>query len=377
MFYNNYGRTDANVSAVGFGGMQFDLKKTNEENAQLLQYSFDKGINYFDTAPGYCEDHSEDIFGIAMKQMAADRDKFYVSTKGMPVNATSVDKTIEMVKKSLKRLNLEKIDFYHVWCLRKMEHYEMAMKQGGQYEGLMKCKEQGLIDNIVVSSHLPGSQITDIMKEGKFEGVLLGVNILNFLYRWEGVQQAYSNGFGVVAMNPLAGGQIPKNEKEFAFLAGEGETPTEAAIRFITSCPEITIALMGFTTREHIDIACRIAEAEKPFTAEDMNRIQNSLSTNMNSLCTGCGYCRKSCPKNIHIPGYMQYYNSKPLFGKTDKEMTEQLKFELEWGLLVEDTGRSGDCIKCGKCEETCTQHLDIIKRLEEIAEMEKAISAS
>lgn len=374
MFYSEYGKTGAMVSAIGFGGMQFDVSKSNEENAELLCYAYDKGINYFDTAPGYCDDRSEDIFGIAMKLMADKRDQFYVSTKGMPTDVDSPEKAVEMVKKSLKRLNLEKIDFYHVWCLRKMEHYEMAVRQGGQYEGLLRCKEEGLIDNIVVSSHLPGSQITDIMKNGEFAGVLLGVNILNFLYRWEGVQQAYSDGYGVVAMNPLAGGQIPKNEKEFAFLAGEGETPTETAIRFIVSCPEITIALMGFTTREHIDMACRIAEEAKPFTMEDMNRIQHSLSTNMNSLCTGCGYCRKSCPKNIHVPGYMQFYNAKPLFGKTDKQMIEQLKFDLEWGLLVEDTGRSADCIECGKCEETCTQHLDIIRRLAEIADMEKAV---
>jgi aryl-alcohol dehydrogenase-like predicted oxidoreductase len=66
MLYSEYGKTGAKVSAVGFGGMRFDTSRSNEENAQLLLYAQSKGINFFDTAPGYCNDMSEDIFGIAL-----------------------------------------------------------------------------------------------------------------------------------------------------------------------------------------------------------------------------------------------------------------------------------------------------------------------
>jgi hypothetical protein len=70
-------------------------------------------------------------------------------------------------------------------------------------EGLLECKEEGLIDHIVFSSHQPGTEIKHILEEGKMEGVLLGINILNFPYRWDGVMAAYQKGYGVVAMNPL------------------------------------------------------------------------------------------------------------------------------------------------------------------------------
>jgi len=128
------------------------------------------------------------------------------------------------------------------------------MKKGGQYDGLLKCKEEGLIDNIVISTHLPGLQIKEIIRKNEFEGVLLGVNILNFLYRWEAVREAYEAGLGVVAMNPLSGGLIPQHEKQLAFLADGNETPTEAALRFCISCPQITVTLVGFTT-PHCDSA--------------------------------------------------------------------------------------------------------------------------
>lgn len=368
MIYREYGKTGKMVSAVGFGGMRFDLSKSNEENAELLRYASSKGINYFDTAPGYCEDRSEDIYGIAFKNMP---NNFYVSTKGMPTKFDTKEKAKDAVKRSLERLGVEKIHFYHVWCLRKMEHYELAMKPLGQYEGLLECKEEGLIDHIVFSSHQPGHEIKKILDEGKMEGVLLGVNILNFPYRWDGVLSAYNGGYGVVAMNPLAGGAIPKHEKEFSFLGSNGETPTEAALRFTIASPQITVTLNGFTSKDQIDMACRIADEGTTFNDKDLERIQRRLGENMNAVCTGCGYCW-DCPKEIPVPAYMQFYNEKQMFGKSDEKMVKDIKRAHEWGLLVGRKASAKDCIRCGKCEEACTQHLPIIERLKEIEKWER-----
>jgi hypothetical protein len=173
-------------------------------------------------------------------------------------------------------------------------------------------------------------------------------------------------------MNPLAGGVIPQNEQALAFLAEEGETPTEAALRFCISCPQITVTLNGFTTREHIDMACRVADRAAPFTDAHIERIRTHVSTHMDSLCTGCGYCMGRCPVDIPIAGYMQYYNSRLLSGKTDVELAKALDMEKKWGMLV--GGRpAADCIACGRCELACTQHLDIVRRLNTLAQWERS----
>lgn len=374
MIYNDYGKTSLKVSAVGFGGMRFDEKKPHRQNAQLLPYAYDKGINYFDTAPGYCSDTSEDIFGIAIKQMSHFRDEFYVSTKGMPTEYDTAKKAVAAVKKSLKRLNTEYLDFYHVWCIRSMDQYRLAMKPGGQYEGLVKLKEQGIIRNIVISTHLRGDDVATIVGEGHFEGVLLGVNVLNFMYRWKGVQAARNANCGVVAMNPLAGGMIPKFENELAFIASQGETPTEAAIRFCVASPEITIALVGFTTKEHIDTACKVADNCKPFTHADLDRIKANVTKNMDRICTGCGYCMTTCPQNIPIANYMQFYNNKAMFHKNDEEMLKELDFDHIWGLLADKPADAADCTECEQCEKACTQHIDIINRLKQLAQWESKL---
>ena len=374
MIYKSYGKTGLDVSAVGFGGMRFDTKLPAAENAQLVRYAVDQGINYLDTAPGYCDDQSEDIFGLAVKEMAGQRDKFYLSTKGMPEKFDTAEKAIAQVDKSLSRLNTDTIDFYHVWCIRKWEQYELAMKPGGQYEGLLKCKEQGKIKHIVVSTHLRGPEVEDLISKQEFEGVLLGVNILNFLYRWEGVLAAEKLGMGVVAMNPLAGGVIPQNEEFLSFLAGENETATEAALRFCISCPQITVTLNGFTTKEHIDTACKVADHAAAFTNEDIQRIRSQVTNNMDKLCTGCGYCMGRCPVEIPIASLMQFYNNKLLRNKTDLEMVKDLGFDHQWGVTADRKANAADCIRCGRCEMACTQHLDIVRRLETIAGWENTL---
>ena len=35
---------------------------------------------------------------------------------------------MDNVRSFLDLMNVEYIDFFHVWCLRKMEHFEMAMQ---------------------------------------------------------------------------------------------------------------------------------------------------------------------------------------------------------------------------------------------------------
>jgi predicted aldo/keto reductase-like oxidoreductase len=373
MIYKPYGTTGKKLSAIGFGGMRFDTSRPNEQNAELLAYALDKGINYFDTAPGYCDDKSEDIFGLGIDALTRSgrRGGFYVSTKGMPEDFDTADKARAAVEKSLARLKCGHIDFYHVWCIRRWSEYELAMRPGGQYEGLLRCKEQGLIKHIVISTHLRGPEVRKLIERREFDGVLLGVNILNFLYRWEGVQAAYEMGLGVVAMNPLAGGIIPQYEKALSFLASKGQTPTEAAIGFLASCPQITTSLVGFTTQGHIDTACGAAASAKPFTDKEIDSIRHHVTNNMDKLCTGCGYCMDRCPREIPIASYMQYYNETLLGQKTDKEMMAGLNFQHNWGLLAHSKVNAEDCIRCGRCELACTQHLDIVNRLERLIDWE------
>ena len=134
------------------------------------------------------------------------------------------------------------------------------------------------------------------------------------------------------------------------------------------------MTLNGFTTKEHIDTACKVADNAKPFMEEDIERIRRHITCNMDKLCTGCGYCMGRCPVDIPISNFMQYYNEKLLQNKTEEEMVKQLDFHQNWGLVADRDADAADCVQCGRCEMACTQHLDIINRLETITGWEKKL---
>ena len=79
MWTKKYGKTGKEISVIGFGGMRFTKPEDIDGSAELVSYAHTKGINYFDTAPGYCEDKSEEIMGAAIRHMK--RDSFHISTK--------------------------------------------------------------------------------------------------------------------------------------------------------------------------------------------------------------------------------------------------------------------------------------------------------
>ncbi len=362
MYYKTYGNTGIKVSAIGMGCMRYDEADVAagrlDKCAEVALYAHSKGINYFDTAPFYCEDKSEEITGLALSQVP--RDSFLISSKanigttGKIVNADTFRARLE---KSLTRLKVDYLDFYHLWCLMSRDDYQK--QSDALYTFFEQAKADGLIRNIVFSSHMPGDELEDVIASDNYRGMLIGYNALNYKFRQSGIEAAYKKGMGVVVMNPLGGGVIPAHPEQFGYLnAGTNLTLAESALRFVASHREISIALNGITTKEHVDSACRAVEGlvERP-VAEILADLEN-MGVALNDLCTGCGYCDE-CPVEIPIPKMMDAYNQKILGGS----INERLKWY--WS-LTQDLAET--CTQCGKCETLCTQHLPIISRLAEIA---------
>ncbi len=359
MLYKAYGKTGKEISVISFGGMQFAKPEDIDSNAELVVYAHSKGINYFDTAPGYCNDKSEDIIGAAVKQLP--RDEIYIATKSNRVNG---DELRENLERSLKRLNVDKIDFFHIWYILTLEVWEKR-KAGGAVDAAIKARQEGLIEHLAVSSHLPGDQLAQVLEEGYFEGVTLGYCAINFPYRQDAVQAAGRMGLGVVTMNPLGGGLIPQNAERFDFIrSGDDPTVVAAALRFNVSHPHITSALVGCTTTQHVDEAVAAVDDFTPYDDAHIQQIRDKIIDAFEGLCTGCGYCLP-CPESVPIPKLMDAYNMRLLQDEQPKRIHNRLKWH--WSLT---SAAAKDCTQCGTCEEKCTQHLQIEQRLKEIAEL-------
>ncbi len=367
MYYKKYGFTDMQVSAIGLGTMRYDDEDITagrlEKCAEIPLYAFEKGINYFDSAPFYCQDKSEEITGIAISQLK--RDKIYVSSKtsfyaiGEEISRDTFRRRLET---SLTRLKVDYLDFYHLWCLLSLESYEEQMD--ALYGFFEEAKNEGIVKNIVFSSHMQGKEIENVIESNKFKGMLIGYNPLNYRFRQSGIELAYEKGMGVVAMNPLGGGLIPQNPLAFEYLTqGTDLNVAQAALRFVASHKEITITLAGCTTKEHVDDAVKAVEGLKEYKSSEIVAQYVDKGMSFNNLCTGCDYC-KGCPVNISIPKFMDSYNEK-ILGGNDFEVKDRILYH--WGVKIEDASK---CIACKMCEKQCTQHPPIIERLKEIAKI-------
>jgi predicted aldo/keto reductase-like oxidoreductase len=363
MIYRQYGDTGIEVSAIGFGGMRFENYDDRDACAELVKSCYDAGINYFDTACGYAGGKSEEVMGLAFREMQKTRAEkpFYVSTKSGSGLPGDVRKDLEG---SLQRLQVDCIDFYHVWYVNSLANLENR-KKAGVLRAFEKAKEEGLVKHICVSSHMPGDYIGQALRDYPFAGALLGYSAMNFSYREAAVQAASDLGRGVVVMNPLGGGLIPNHPERFSFVkTSPDETVVEAALRFLLNDERITVALVGMSKQEHLREAISAVEGFKPVPADEIKRIKRSLKQAFVELCTCCGYCNR-CPHGIPVSKFMEAYNYKKLKGSR-QDMINRLRWH--WGITPETAGLE-KCVECGLCENACTQRLPIVSRLGEIAE--------
>ena len=82
------------------------------------------------------------------------------------------------------------------------------------------------------------------------------------------------------------------------------------------------------------------------------------MSAGRGPFWTGCtdGYL-----KHISIPGLFADMNAKQLY--------HDWNADCYYGVVHTGPGRkASDCLKCGKCEKICLQHLPIRKPLEDVA---------
>jgi aryl-alcohol dehydrogenase-like predicted oxidoreductase len=153
MKYRKFGRTGWQVSEIGYGmwGMGGWTGSDDEQSLASLRAAVDLGCNFFDTAWGYGEGRSEMLLGKVVKNNPGK--KIYTATKIPPKNfiwpsqrefelddCFPPDHIEEYVEKSLKNLDLEKMDLiqFHTWEDSWVEDHRWAKKMD-------ELKAQGLI----------------------------------------------------------------------------------------------------------------------------------------------------------------------------------------------------------------------------------------
>ena len=359
MKFSTFGKTNKRVSWLGMGGMRFEKEIPEKDCIALIRHTNELGINYFDTAPVYNEDRSEGIYGRAFKEM--DRDHFFVATKGdNRKSAIDIEKTIE---RSLKRLNIQEIDFYFLWCIISRDEFIKSKMKGRSLEGIIRAKQRGLIRHIGVSTHVYSDDIKELVDSDMFEFIMMPYNALNFKQRELGLRHASDKNLGTVVMNPMYGGVIPLYNNQLEIYSNSNNEVLEDALLFCLESPYIHVTLSGMNNREQVSQNVEIFRKAQKITEKEQIRKEHRIESGMTDLCTSCGYCLRHCPENINIKAYMEIYNTWQLSGSLEVTK-ERYNWYHQFGPLYGNKKYPSDCTECLACEEECTQYLKITDRL-------------
>ena len=243
MNYRKFGNTGEKISALGFGCMRFpeyekDGKMYVDQDKvdEMVAEAYRQGVNYFDTAPKYCNCNSEEAVGRAVKGF---RDKVLLSTK-IPLDVCKKPGDYRRaLEHSLDKLGTDHLDFYHFWGINRKEFDQTIMAQDLLADAA-KAKEEGLIRHISFSFHDEPLAIKYIIDESKKRGIpmesmLVQYNLLDrtneddneltgTLVHSAGDDGAYGNFWGVYApysveapldMNPRLRHLLPPGESQW------------------------------------------------------------------------------------------------------------------------------------------------------------------
>lgn len=368
MIYKEFGNTGIKVSSLGFGAMRLPMEEKNgkkfinEEKAiPLMEKAIELGINYFDTAPYYCEKQSEIVMGKALKKY---RDQVYISTKN-PIENSSGKHWRERLEKSLKNLEVDYIDFYHMWGIDWNTYVKKIDVPDGPMQTAIKAKEEGLIKHISFSFHDQPDKMIKLINTGNFETVLCQYNLLDRANE-NAIAYARKKGLGVVIMGPVGGGRLGAPSTIIQKLMdGKVKSTAEMALRFVLANPNVSIALSGMSTVEMVEENTKVASIPGPLTEKELITVQTMLEENKklsDLYCTGCNYCMP-CPRGVQIPQIFQLMNYYKVYGLNQYASDEYKK-------LMNSTDKQKNdasfCVECGLCQSKCPQKLKIINQLKE-----------
>lgn len=282
MKYNKLGNTDISVSRLCFGSLTISPLQANlsiKEGAKLIEYAFDKGVNFLDTAEIY---ENYEYIKEAFKNI--DRHKYIFATKCYAYSKETAEYSL---KKALKEVDTDYID---IFLLHEQES-EYTIK--GHYEAIeyfLKAKEKGIIRALGISTHTVAG-VKGICKYNELDIIhpiinKLGIGIQdgNVEDMLTSIETAYNKGKGIYAMKPLGGGHLIKD--------------VESAFNFVRDIPHIHSIAIGIQSQDEVD--ANVSLINNGFIPEDIKaKIEKQhRRLQIADWCIGCGECVSTCRQN-------------------------------------------------------------------------------
>jgi predicted aldo/keto reductase-like oxidoreductase len=346
-------------------GNEVDIDQTK----QMVDAFLDAGFNYFDTAHGYLNGKSE----TALKECLTSRyprEKFVLTNKLTNFYFKREEDIRPFFAQQLVWCGVDYFDFY-------LMHAQGAeifnfFKSCHAYETAFALKAEGKIRHVGISFHDKAEVLEQILTEyPDIEVVQIQFNYVDYDDPAVESRKCYEvcrkHGKPVIVMEPVKGGNLVNLPQKAKTVLDElhGGSPASYAIRFAAGFEGMMMVLSGMSSLEQMRDNLSFMKEFRPLDETELAavaKVQKIFKDKNLIPCTACRYCEAGCPQHIKIPDLFAVMNTKQLY--------HDWNADYYYGVVHTAPGRTAsDCIKCGKCEKACPQHLPIRDLLVEVAQ--------
>ncbi|MBQ6563990.1 MAG: aldo/keto reductase [Clostridia bacterium] len=364
---DEYGKT----AKLGFGLMRLPKKGLGidvEQVKEMVDLFLAAGSSYFDTA--YIYPGSETAIRKALVERHP-RDCYTLATKLNTMVALTEKMARKEFETSMERTGAGYFDYYLLHALSRgnVDKYERFHL----WDFVQEEKAKGRIRHIGFSFHDSPELLEEIIqKHPEAEFVQLQINYQD----WEAMNvQSRANyevarkyHLPIVVMEPVKGGGLanpPKEVKDILLKANPDASLASWAIRFVASLDGILTVLSGMSNLEQMKDNLSYMADFHPLTPEEHAIIHNAQKI-LNSVksipCTACRYCTEGCPQQIPIPEIFAARNQQMVWGRLEEGRQSYQK--------ILESGHGADaCFRCGRCERSCPQRIQVIEELKKCHE--------